>query len=41
MMNDERFFHLAMKVIGQQATDAECAELVTLLARETAMRAEF
>ena len=40
-MNDERFFDLAMKIIGQQATDAERAELDTLLAREPAMRAEF
>jgi hypothetical protein len=41
MMNDERFFDLAMKAIGQQATDAEHAELDTLLTREPAMRAEF
>jgi len=41
MMNDERFFDLAMKIIGQQATDAERAELEALLAREPAMRAEF
>ena len=41
MMNDERFFDLAMKAIAQQATDVERAELDALLAREPAMRAEF
>ena len=40
-MNDERFFDLAMKVIGLQATDAERAELDGLLAREPESRAEF
>jgi hypothetical protein len=41
MMNDERFFDLAMKVIGQRATDPERAELDAFLTREPAMRAEF
>jgi hypothetical protein len=40
-MNDERFFDLAMKAIARQATDAECAELDALLAREPKLRAEF
>jgi anti-sigma factor RsiW len=41
MMNDERFFDLAMKAMAGQATDPERAELDALLAREPAMRAEF
>lgn len=40
-MNDERFFDLAMKVIADQATDAERAELDARLAREPALKAEF
>jgi len=40
-MNDERFFDLAMKVIAGQCTDAERAELDTLLAREPELRTEF
>ena len=40
-MNDQRFFDLAMKVIGGQATDAERADLDALLAREPQLRAEF
>ena len=40
-VNDERFFNLAMKVIAGQASDAERAELDTLLAREPKLRAEF
>lgn len=41
MMNDERFFDLAMKVISQQATDAERAELDTLMASEPGLRTAF
>ncbi|MGO8741827.1 MAG: hypothetical protein ACLQUR_05445 [Limisphaerales bacterium] len=40
-VNDERFFDLAMKVIAGQASDAERAELDTLLTRESKMSAEF
>jgi hypothetical protein len=40
-MNAERFFDLAMKVIASQATDAECAELDAILAREPELRAKF
>jgi len=40
-VNDERFFDLAMKVIAGQSSDAERAELDTLLAREPKLRAEF
>jgi len=40
-MSDQRFFDLAMKVIAQQATDAERAELDALLARQPELRAEF
>jgi hypothetical protein len=40
-MIEERFVHLAMKVIGRQATDGERAELETLLASEPALRDEF
>src|SRR5207247_10735953 len=40
-MNDQRFFDLAMKVIGGQATDTERADLDTLLAREPDLRPEF
>jgi hypothetical protein len=41
MMNDERFFDLAMKVISQQATDAERAELDALMASEPGLRVVF
>ena len=40
-MNDQRFFDLAMKVIGGQATDTERAELDALLAQEPDLRPEF
>lgn len=40
-MNDERFFDLAIKVIGQQATDTEHAELDAIISKEPARRAEF
>jgi len=40
-MNDERFFDLAMKVIARQSTDAERAELDTLLVREPELKTEF
>jgi hypothetical protein len=40
-MNDERFFDLAMKVIARQCTDAERAELDTLLVREPELKTEF
>ena len=40
-MNDERFFDLAIKAIGQQATDTERAELDALLAREPESREKF
>jgi hypothetical protein len=40
-MNDQRFFDLAMNVIGGQATDAERAELDALLTQEPDLRAEF
>ena len=40
-MNDERFFDLAMKVIAQQATEAERAELDARLVREPGLKPEF
>ncbi len=40
-MNDERFFDLAMKVIAQQATDAERAELNSSLSEEPKLKTEF
>jgi hypothetical protein len=40
-MNDQPFFDLAMKVIAQQATDAERTNLEALLAQEPKLRAEF
>src|ERR1035438_5044120 len=40
-MNDDHFFDLAMKVIARQATEAECAELDTLVARQPELKAEF
>jgi hypothetical protein len=40
-MNDEQFFDLAMKVIARQATEAECAELDALAARQPKLKAEF
>ena len=40
-MNDERFFDLAMKIIAQLATDAERAELNSLLSQEPKFKAEF
>jgi hypothetical protein len=41
MMNDKRFFDLAMKAIARQATDAERAELDALLERQPMLRGEF
>ena len=41
VMNDERFSDLAMKVIAQQATPAERAELDAALAGDPARKAEF
>jgi hypothetical protein len=40
-MNDERFFHLVMKAIVRQETDAERAELDALLARAPELKTEF
>lgn len=40
-MNDQRFFDLAMKVIAQQATGAERAELATALEADPNLRTEF
>jgi hypothetical protein len=40
-MNNERFFDLAMKVIANQAADAERAELKALLASQPELHAEF
>ena len=40
-MNDQRFFDLAMKNIAQQATDAERAELDTLLTSHPELKAEL
>ena len=40
-MNDERFFDLAMKVIANQSTDTERAELDALLAGQPELKAEF
>jgi len=41
MMNDQRFFDLAMKVIARQATDAERAELDALLASKPELRTQL
>jgi hypothetical protein len=41
MMNDDRFFDLAVKAIAGQATEVERAELDGLLAREPELRTEF
>src|SRR5437667_12024582 len=40
-MNDERFFDLAMKAIARQSTDAERAELESLLANQPELKAQF
>jgi hypothetical protein len=40
-MNNDRFFDLAMKVIARQATEAERAELDTLVAQQPELKAEF
>ena len=40
-MNDDRFFDLAMKVIANQATDAERAELDALVAARPELEAEL
>jgi len=40
-MNDQRFFDLAMKVIGRQATEAERAELESLISSRTELMAEW
>ncbi len=40
-MNDERFFDLAMKAVGQQATAAEQAELDGLLTSRPELRTEL
>ncbi len=40
-MNDERFFDLAMKAIARQSTDAERAELESLLASQPGLKAKF
>ena len=40
-MNDQRFFDLAMRNIAQQATDAERAELDTLLTSHPELKAEL
>jgi hypothetical protein len=40
-MNDPRFFDLAMKVIGRQATEAERAELESLVASRSELKAEW
>ena len=40
-MNDERFFDLAMKVIAQQATDAERTELNSSMVEDPNRKAEF
>ncbi|HAV62514.1 MAG TPA: hypothetical protein DCY13_09140 [Verrucomicrobiales bacterium] len=41
LMNDQRLFDLAMKVIAQQATEAERAELDRLLTGNPELRADF
>ena len=40
-MNDQEFFDLALKVIAQQASEADRAELDTLVARQPELKAEF
>jgi hypothetical protein len=40
-VNDQRFFDLAMKVIGRQSSDVERRELEALLAAEPELRVEF
>ena len=40
-VNDQAFFDLAMKAIAKQSSEAEQAELETLLARQPELRAEF
>ena len=40
-MNDDQFFDLAMKVIAEQATEAERTELDALVARQPKLKAEF
>ena len=40
-MNDQRFFDLAMKVIANQATDAERAELDSAVAGDARLKAEL
>src|SRR5207247_800530 len=40
-MNDQRFHDLAMKTIARQATEAERAELDSLLVGNTELKAEF
>jgi hypothetical protein len=40
-VNNERFFDLAIKVLGRQATNEERAELDALLASQPELRAEF
>ena len=40
-MNDQRFFDLAMKAIARQSTEAERAELESLLAAKPELKAEW
>jgi hypothetical protein len=40
-MNEQEFFDLALKVIAQQASEADRAELDTLVARQPELKAEF
>ena len=40
-MNDDQFLDLAMKVIAERATEAERAELDSLVARQPKLKAEF
>ena len=40
-MNEQEFFDLALRVLGQQASEAERAELDALLAKQPVFRAEF
>jgi hypothetical protein len=40
-MNEQEFFDLALKVIAQQASEAERAELDTQIARQPELKAEF
>src|SRR2546428_12852086 len=40
-MNDQRFFDLAMKTITRQSTDAERAELNSLLASRPELKADL